>query len=42
VRRLGDKALRAWLAAAGRRRAARYTWPATAAATWAAYQEALA
>ena len=42
VRLVGDQALRARLAVAGRRRAARYTWPATAAATWAAYQEALA
>ena len=40
VRLAGDAALRAQLAAAGRRRAAAFTWPATAAATWAAYQEA--
>jgi glycosyltransferase involved in cell wall biosynthesis len=42
VRLVGDQALRARLAVAGRRRAARYTWPATAAATWAAYRQALA
>jgi glycosyltransferase involved in cell wall biosynthesis len=33
--------LREGLAAGGRRRAAAFTWHATAAATWAAYQEAL-
>ena len=42
LRLVGDQALRARLAAAGPRRAARFTWPATAAATWAAYLEALA
>jgi glycosyltransferase involved in cell wall biosynthesis len=41
VRLVGDAALRARLAAAGRRRAAAFTWPATAAATWAAYLAAL-
>ncbi len=40
VRLVDDAALRARLAAAGRARAAGLTWPATAAATWAAYQEA--
>ena len=38
VRLVGDHGLRARLVEAGRRRAARFTWPATAAATWAAYQ----
>jgi glycosyltransferase involved in cell wall biosynthesis len=42
VRLVGDRELRARLAAAGPRRAARFTWPATATATWAAYLEALA
>jgi glycosyltransferase involved in cell wall biosynthesis len=37
----GDAGLRERLVAAGLRRAAAFTWPATAAATWAAYQEAL-
>lgn len=41
VQLASDSALRARLAAAGRARAARFTWPATAAATWAAYQEVL-
>jgi glycosyltransferase involved in cell wall biosynthesis len=41
VRLVTDSALRRRLAAAGPRRAARYTWPATAAATWAAYREVL-
>jgi glycosyltransferase involved in cell wall biosynthesis len=41
VRLVGDQALRDRLAAAGPRRAAGFTWPATAAATWAAYMEAL-
>jgi glycosyltransferase involved in cell wall biosynthesis len=41
LRLVGDRALRARLAAAGPRRAGRFTWPATAAATWAAYLEAL-
>ncbi|HZD74576.1 MAG TPA: glycosyltransferase, partial [Actinomycetota bacterium] len=36
-----DRALRERLAAAGPRRAAAFTWPATAAATWAAYREVL-
>ncbi|HEX9342365.1 MAG TPA: glycosyltransferase family 1 protein [Actinomycetota bacterium] len=36
-----DRALRDRLIAAGRARAARFTWEATAAATWAAYQEVL-
>ncbi|HEV8650172.1 MAG TPA: glycosyltransferase family 1 protein [Actinomycetes bacterium] len=40
VRLVDDAALRARLARAGRARAERFTWPATAAATWAAYQEA--
>ena len=35
-------ALRRRLADAGPRRAARFTWPATAAGTWAAYREVLA
>ena len=42
LRLAGDQELRARLAAAGPPRAARFTWPATAAATWAAYLEALA
>jgi glycosyltransferase involved in cell wall biosynthesis len=42
VRLAGDTALRERLAAAGRRRAAGFTWRATAAATWAAYREVLA
>jgi glycosyltransferase involved in cell wall biosynthesis len=41
VRLVGDGALRRRLAAAGRRRAASFSWPATAAATWAAYRQAL-
>jgi glycosyltransferase involved in cell wall biosynthesis len=39
VRLVDDAALRARLARAGRARAAHFTWPATAAATWAAYQQ---
>jgi glycosyltransferase involved in cell wall biosynthesis len=42
VRLVGDSALRRRLADAGPRRAARFTWPATAAGTWAAYREVLA
>jgi glycosyltransferase involved in cell wall biosynthesis len=42
VRLVTDSALRRRLAEAGPRRAARFTWPATAAATWAAYREVLA
>jgi glycosyltransferase involved in cell wall biosynthesis len=42
VRLATDSALRRRLAAAGQRRAARFTWPATAEATWAAYREVLA
>jgi len=38
---VSDCALRQRLTAAGPRRAAALTWPATAAATWAAYREAL-
>jgi glycosyltransferase involved in cell wall biosynthesis len=38
---LSNHALRERLAADGRRRAATFTWQATAAATWSAYQEAL-
>jgi glycosyltransferase involved in cell wall biosynthesis len=41
VRLVTDGALRARLAAAGPRRATAFTWPATAAATWAAYREVL-
>ena len=41
LRLAGDQELRARLAAAGPPRAARFTWPATAAATWSAYLEAL-
>jgi glycosyltransferase involved in cell wall biosynthesis len=41
VRLVGDGALRRRLAAAGRRRAAGFSWPATVAATWAAYRQAL-
>ncbi len=41
VRLVADSALRRRLAAAGPRRAAGFTWPATAAATWAAYRAAL-
>jgi glycosyltransferase involved in cell wall biosynthesis len=41
VRLVNDTALRRRLADAGSRRAARFTWPATAAATWAAYREVL-
>jgi glycosyltransferase involved in cell wall biosynthesis len=41
VRLVSDGALRRRLAAAGRRRAAGFSWPATAAATWAAYRQAL-
>jgi glycosyltransferase involved in cell wall biosynthesis len=42
VRLVTDSALRRRLADAGPRRAARYTWPATAAGTWSAYREVLA
>jgi glycosyltransferase involved in cell wall biosynthesis len=42
VRLVTDTALRRRLADAGPRRAARFTWPATAAGTWAAYREVLA
>jgi glycosyltransferase involved in cell wall biosynthesis len=42
VRLVTDSALRRRLADAGPRRAARFTWPATAAGTWAAYREVLA
>ena len=42
VRLVTDSALRRRLADAGPRRAARFTWPATAAGTWAAYHEVLA
>jgi glycosyltransferase involved in cell wall biosynthesis len=38
---LSNHALRERLAADGRRRAAAFTWQATAAATWTAYEEAL-
>jgi len=38
-RLVADGALRDRLAAAGPRRAAAFTWPATAAATWATYRE---
>ncbi len=38
---LSNHALRERLAADGRRRAAPFTWKATAAATWAAYEEVL-
>ena len=41
VRLVTDSALRRRLADAGPRRAARFTWPATAAGTWAAYRKAL-
>jgi glycosyltransferase involved in cell wall biosynthesis len=41
VRLVTDDAVRRRLAAAGPRRAAAFTWPATAAATWAAYREVL-
>jgi glycosyltransferase involved in cell wall biosynthesis len=41
VRLATDSALRRRLADAGPRRAARFTWPATAAGTWAAYREVL-
>ncbi len=41
VELVSDRALRERLAAAGPRRAAAFTWPATAAATWSAYEEAL-
>jgi glycosyltransferase involved in cell wall biosynthesis len=41
VRLVTDAALRRRLADAGPRRAARFTWPATAAGTWAAYREVL-
>ncbi len=40
VRLVTDATLRARLVRSGRARAERFTWPATAAATWAAYQEA--
>jgi len=39
VRLAGDQGLRRDLVAAGRRRAAGFTWRATAAATWATYRE---
>jgi glycosyltransferase involved in cell wall biosynthesis len=42
VRLVTDSALRRRLADAGPRRAARFTWSATAAGTWAAYREVLA
>jgi glycosyltransferase involved in cell wall biosynthesis len=42
IRLLGDGDLRSRLKAAGPRRAAGFTWRATAAATWAAYRQALA
>jgi glycosyltransferase involved in cell wall biosynthesis len=42
VRLVSDSALRRRLADAGPRRAARFTWPATAAGTWAAYRQVLA
>jgi glycosyltransferase involved in cell wall biosynthesis len=41
VRLVADGALRQRLQAAGPRRAAAFTWPATAAATWATYREVL-
>jgi glycosyltransferase involved in cell wall biosynthesis len=41
VRLVADGALRQRLKAAGPRRAAAFTWPATAAATWATYREVL-
>jgi glycosyltransferase involved in cell wall biosynthesis len=41
ARLVNDSALRRRLADAGPRRAARFTWPATASATWAAYREVL-
>jgi glycosyltransferase involved in cell wall biosynthesis len=41
VELVSDGELRARLAASGRRRAAAFSWSATAAATWAAYLEAL-
>ena len=41
VRLVNDSALRRRLADAGPRRAARFTWPATASGTWAAYREVL-
>ena len=39
LRLVGDQALRERLAAAGPRRAAGFTWRATAAATWASYRQ---
>ena len=42
VRLVTDSALRRRLADAGPRRAARFTWSATAAGTWAAYRRVLA
>ena len=39
VRLATDEGLRARLAEAGRRRAAAFTWRATAAATWSTYRE---
>jgi glycosyltransferase involved in cell wall biosynthesis len=42
VRLVTDSALRRRMADAGPRRAARFTWSATAAGTWAAYREVLA
>jgi glycosyltransferase involved in cell wall biosynthesis len=41
VRLATDRRLRGRLAEAGPRRAARFTWRATAAATWSAYKDAL-
>jgi glycosyltransferase involved in cell wall biosynthesis len=41
VRLVNDSALRRRLADAGPRRASRFTWPATASGTWAAYREVL-
>jgi len=41
VRLVNDSALRRRLADAGPRRAARFTWPATASGTWATYREVL-
>ena len=41
VRLVNDSALRRRLADAGPRRAARFTWSATASGTWAAYREVL-
>jgi glycosyltransferase involved in cell wall biosynthesis len=41
LRLVADGALRQRLKQAGPRRAAAFTWPATAAATWATYREVL-